>query len=134
MEELQATHGSHLDSVVDSAFYFSAGSQIPHAVEPPSAALPEWPELPGESAVGAAARRAALVLNEQIIQDVCQASLNSVHSGAFQQVQSALNASQSRPEVPTVILHTGTRGSTFEVCREPHKHHLKHSFRRSKSE
>jgi hypothetical protein len=96
---------SGLESVIDSAFYFPAGSVIPQAEG--AAELQEWDSLPGEEAAVSAARRATLEQNKQIVQQLCTHTLRSVHTNAFDSVQGALLRGSNVDDVPSVLLHTG---------------------------
>ena len=96
--------GSHLESVVDNAFYFSAGSTMPgEEVEP----LEQWEVLRGESKAEAAARRAAVHVHQQVIQDVAHVALHAVHDAAFHEVTQRLQQGGQHREVPAVLLHAG---------------------------
>jgi len=105
MSSLRMNQESALESVVDSAFYFPAGSEIPTAQhEKP---LPDWQALPGESVTNSSARRHVMQLNRELLTQMCSNTLHSVHSSAFSEVSAALGRHPLSDDIPSVLMHTG---------------------------
>ena len=120
---------SQLDSVVDNAFYFPAGSSIPGQSVPE---LPQWEQLEGEQPALARARRSAAQLQQQLVHDAAQMTLHEVHRHAFGAVLEKLASVEHLPQVPGVLLHTGElAGLTKLGCvrsepRSPPIFHTRH--------